>query len=397
MHASDSLYDHLVKNLPSVHLSRIKSVFMAVDSLLKGGQLSLTALGRSAITNTTPKHNIKRIDRLLGNDKLYDEIESFCEVMARLVIKPHTSPTILVDWTQLGTTHCALVASVSYCGRSFVIYFDVKPLNMLSNREVETTFLKVLRRVLPIGVIPTIVTDSGYRNPWFKEVDRLGWYFVGRLAPPVMIYDDDGQKHYIKDLERGAKDGPKDWGECVITKRNPLIYRVIQAKPFKRNSTRSPQKRPIKYAGRAANRVRVRCMQSWVLGTNHKDLTPDHILEIYAGRMHIEELFRDLKNHRFGWSLRTARTKSACRYAIMILIAFLSYFIVMMVGISMEKTKDHLKYQSNSITSRRVLSLFFLGKEVLRLGSFDFSNLKIPPIIKIIKSDIYLVSKTGDT
>ena len=43
MHASDSLYDHLVKNLPSVHLSRIKSVFMAVDSLLKGGQLSLTA------------------------------------------------------------------------------------------------------------------------------------------------------------------------------------------------------------------------------------------------------------------------------------------------------------------------------------------------------------------
>ena len=154
MHASDSLYDHLVKNLPSVHLSRIKSVFMAVDSLLKGGQLSLTALGRSAITNTTPKHNIKRIDRLLGNDKLYDEIESFCEVMARLVIKPHTSPTILVDWTQLETTHCALVASVSYSGRSFVIYFDVKPLDMLSNREVETTFLKVLRRVLPIGVIP---------------------------------------------------------------------------------------------------------------------------------------------------------------------------------------------------------------------------------------------------
>ena len=140
-------------------------------------------------------------------------------------------------------------------------------------------------------------------------------------------------------------------------------------------------------------------MQSWVLGTNHQDLTPDHILEIYARRMHIEELFRDLKNHRFGWSLRTARTKSACRYAIMILIAFLSYFIVMMVGISMEKSRDHLKYQSNSITSRRVLSLFFLGKEVLRLRGFDFSNLKVHliiKIIKIIKWYIYLISKTGD-
>ena len=81
MHASDSLYDYLVRNLPSVHLSRLKSVFMAVDSLLKGGQLSLTALGRSAVTATTPKHNIKRIDRLLGNDKLYNEIESFCRAM----------------------------------------------------------------------------------------------------------------------------------------------------------------------------------------------------------------------------------------------------------------------------------------------------------------------------
>ena len=86
MHASDSLYDYLVRNLPSVHLSRLKSVFMAVDSLLKGGQLSLTALGRSAVTATTPKHNIKRIDRLLGNDKLYNEIESFCREMTKLII-----------------------------------------------------------------------------------------------------------------------------------------------------------------------------------------------------------------------------------------------------------------------------------------------------------------------
>ena len=86
MHASDSLYDYLVRNLPSVHLSRLKSVFMAVDSLLKGGQLSLTTLGRSAVTATTPKHNIKRIDRLLGNDKLYNEIESFCREMTKLII-----------------------------------------------------------------------------------------------------------------------------------------------------------------------------------------------------------------------------------------------------------------------------------------------------------------------
>lgn len=397
MHASDSLYDYLVRNLPSVHLSRLKSVFMAVDSLLKGGQLSLTALGRSAVTATTPKHNIKRIDRLLGNDKLYNEIESFCRAMTKLIIKPRTAPIILVDWTQLGTTHCALVASASHSGRSFVVYFDVQPLSMLSNREVETNFLKTLKHVLPIGVIPTIVTDSGYRNPWFKEVERLGWHFVGRLSPPVVIYDGEGQEHYIADLERGSKGGAKDWGECIITKTNPLTFRVIQAPPFERSPHRSPERRPIKSVGRAANRVRVRCMQSWVLGTNHKELTSAQILEIYASRMHIEELFRDFKNHRFGWSLRTARTRSTCRYAIMILIALLSYFIVMMVGISMEKTGEHLKLQSNSLKSRRVLSLFFLGKEAVRLGFYKLCYLRFAQIIELVRPGIYSVSKTGDT
>ena len=40
---------------------------VATESLLDGNQLSLTQLGRSITGNVVPKHNIKRINRLLGN------------------------------------------------------------------------------------------------------------------------------------------------------------------------------------------------------------------------------------------------------------------------------------------------------------------------------------------
>ena len=39
---------------------------VATQSLLNGQQLSLTELGRNIAGSVAPKHNIKRIDRLLG-------------------------------------------------------------------------------------------------------------------------------------------------------------------------------------------------------------------------------------------------------------------------------------------------------------------------------------------
>ena len=402
MHALEILNKKLSKSLPSVHKSRLKSLFFAVQSLLNGGQLSLSALGRSAETKTTPKHNIKRMDRLLGNQRLHGEINLFCKALTHLLIKPNTRPIVMIDWTQLGCFHCALVATVSYKGRSFVLYFDVHPLEKLSNRQVETNFLYTLKEILPKGVIPTIITDSGYRTPWFKVVINLGWKFVGRLAKPVVMYTPDGQKYPIVDLEKGSKSGLKDWGECTVTRSNPLNYRVIQAPPFKRNPRRSSKKRPIKYKGRSATKARVRQLEAWVLGTNHMHLSAKEIMEIYGHRMRIEEFFRDIKNHRFGWSLKEIITHSSERYAVLLLISVLAYFVVMMVGTFAEVRKIHLQYQSNSISHRRVLSLFFLGKEMIRFKrDHIFEKGALELIIWFFRKSVVVVSirdkKSGDT
>jgi hypothetical protein len=59
--------------LPGVHLARARSVFAATRTLLRSGRLSLTSLGRAIAERTSPKHGIKRVDRLVGNARLHAE------------------------------------------------------------------------------------------------------------------------------------------------------------------------------------------------------------------------------------------------------------------------------------------------------------------------------------
>ena len=35
--------------------------------------------------------------------------------------------------------------------------------------------------LLPANVTPIIVADSGFRTPFFREVESLGWHWLGRI------------------------------------------------------------------------------------------------------------------------------------------------------------------------------------------------------------------------
>ncbi|QHJ13165.1 hypothetical protein FX988_03424 [Paraglaciecola mesophila] len=67
------LHDLLNKQCPNLHAKRLSSLMVATQSLLDGQQLSLTELRRNISGSVAPKHNIKRIDRLLGNNNLHEK------------------------------------------------------------------------------------------------------------------------------------------------------------------------------------------------------------------------------------------------------------------------------------------------------------------------------------
>ena len=100
MYALQLLHIRLAAACPNIHSKRLLALFDITQSLLLGQRLSLTQLGRSLISNTYVKHNIKRVDRLLGNENLYQERESIYAYIAQQLLKNVQQPVIIVDWSE---------------------------------------------------------------------------------------------------------------------------------------------------------------------------------------------------------------------------------------------------------------------------------------------------------
>ncbi|GKW43155.1 hypothetical protein PEC301879_30130 [Pectobacterium carotovorum subsp. carotovorum] len=82
--------------------------------------------------------------------------------------------------------------------------------------------------------------------------------------------------------------------------------------------------------------------------------------------MQIEQNFRDEKSERFGFGLRASHSGTVGRLLVLSLLATLATAVLWLLGYEAENKGLHLKYQANSIKSRRVISYMTLAENVLR-------------------------------
>ena len=374
------------KSIVCVHAKRRKALFFGVKSLLRGGKLYLTALGRSAKNRVNSKHNIKRIDRLVGNKHLHMELSVFFKSLCLWAIGKCENPLILADWTDLEGDFACLKATVPASGRSLPIYYEVHPKTKKTNRKVEALFLQRLAAVLPYECKPIIVADTGFKNPFWKVVRRKGWHYVGRLTGGVCLQSlKAAEWTKAKSLYRKAGRVPKDLRWCQIARSNPMKHRVILGKKVRR---KRPRKKPRKHNRKhqcCEYKKRKQAKEPWLLVTSLDTRTASEIVAIYRKRMQIEETFRDAKSHRFGWSLEDAVATTAHRYAVLLLIATLATYAVTALGQVAEAQGRHRAYQANTINKRRVLSFFQLGRQILeRNDRLAISTQQIRKAIEIL-------------
>ncbi|MDT0499076.1 hypothetical protein RM530_17165 [Algiphilus sp. W345] len=85
-------------------------------------------------------------------------------------------PIILIDWSDLKADRRWLLlrATLWTKGHALVLYEGIHPLRRQNSPRVERDFLLTLKSMLPEGVRPVIVSDAGFRGPWFAQVERLG-------------------------------------------------------------------------------------------------------------------------------------------------------------------------------------------------------------------------------
>lgn len=185
MHAPRFLHNLLTSSLPVIHAKRLQAVLDTVGALLGERRLGLTAIGRALPSSTDAKHANKRVDRLLGNSHPHQERPLFYWRMASLLIGHTTRPLILVDWSPLDDRgrHFLLRAAVPFAGRSLPIFEKVH--HKEGCPHCEAYLLDALTKILPDDATPILVTDAGFRHPWFRAVEVRGWYIVGRVRQPT--------------------------------------------------------------------------------------------------------------------------------------------------------------------------------------------------------------------
>lgn len=352
-----------------VHAVRVTAVTALVEGIVRGGRLSPATIGRVLPGRALPKHGIKRVDRLLGNPKMVRDRLFFFLAIAHRLLRGCLRPVILVDWTQAGD-HVALVAAVPIGGRALPIYVEVHPLKKLGNATVEKRFLCALKAIIPSECRSVIVSDAGFKGPFFQAVVDQGWDFLGRIRGTTKAVSSVGKTISKEEFYARATPTPVDLGFFGLFVQQKIPCRLVLV----RKRRRPGRKRPPP-ACKEEREMRQAALDPWLLATSMSEGDAAAIMGIYARRMQIEETFRDAKNHRFGWSLGDVRLSTPQRTAVLLTLAALAIVVVTLIGMAAERRGAHRGYQANT-EKRRVLSFFVLAAAILRRGSLNLYSLK---------------------
>lgn len=337
MHVTKLLHNLFRKALPQLHLKRLTAVINATQSLLKGKRLTLTALGRSLEGKGKERHNIRLLDRLLGNKTLHQEVHEFYITSNVWLFSQNKRPLIHVDWscTNKKKAWHILRASVAIRGRGMTVYQEVHPYKKVNSPTVEKQFLKNLKKVLPPEVVPIMISDAGFRCPWFKSVIHLGWDYVGRVRNKTCYREVSSLTwKYTYDLYKQATAKVSKLTDVRLSKSGKLCCCLVLYKKKTRG------RKHINLSGKqtnntASNRCARSAREPWLLATSLKITTlreAKEVVRYYEKRMQIEEDFRDSKSHQFGFGLRYSRTDDAERLQILLLFAMLAMFACWLVA-----------------------------------------------------------------
>lgn len=381
MHVRQVLSRWLEQRLVVGHAKRVTALIRVVEALVHGGKAALTQLGRNRAGSAHVKHHIKAVDRLLGNPRLHSECAGIYRAIAKTLFASVSRPVLTVDWSDFecgGSRKWAMLkAAVPVGGRTVVVYARVFPFKRYNSPAAHREFLHALKLVLPEHCRPILVTDAGFRGPWFRAVEALGWDWVGRIRNKIKFFNErTGRWCFTDSLYELATPVARYVGNVLLSPRHSYsfhLYLVRAHAPARGGRRRSNNRRPNSKMYRKLHRA------PWLLATSlpHEPGCERQIQGLYATRMQVEEMLRDCKSHRFGFGLRYARSQSRQRIEVLLLVVALATLVLWLVGLAGRARNLARSLQANTVRHRFVLSTPFVGRQLLlrKLAAFPPSVL----------------------
>ena len=191
-----------------------------------------------------------------------------------------------------------------------------------------------------------------------EKVRAAGWDFVVRVRGHVhMKLDEKGRWRGAESLWGGATSRPRSLRNCLLAKRSAVPVRLVLVGQLRKKSA-------PRVGRRKAKRIRA-AREPWVLATSLEEPSAKEVVALYKLRMRIEETFRDQKCPRFGWGLDQARSNDLNRINVLLMLTALAHYVAMLIGLAAEACGLRRRFQANTVTTRRCLSLPRLAREVL--------------------------------
>lgn len=368
MHAISILRDTLARAHCVLHKRRLNALLQAVQAALNARSHTLSNLARAFSTQTAVRHRLKCMDRLLGNGALQRECLDIYGALAAQVLSGCKQPVIVIDWTDLKADRSVQMirASLALPGRSLNLLQQVYAGKQAATPQAHAQFLKALKHILGEQAQPILITDAGFRSPWFAAVQEMGWHWLGRIRGRDLLRpagDADAPWSRCAQLWAGAGSVPNDLGHYECVRSRPHVCRLV----LLRHTPKGRHKRTVhgSCARSRHSRKNARAQtEPWLLACSLslQHLSANAIVALYAQRMCIEQEFRDTKNARLGLGLEHSGTRTPQRLAVLALIAALAQWVLHLLGQWARQQGMQRRWQLTNRSDRPELSVHRLGR-----------------------------------
>ena len=330
--------------------SQAKTLVALVAAAMHCKRISLANLGRRMGGMALVKHRIKRVWRFIANDRIEPSV-AIGGVVERLLAKHPRKRPVLVsfDWTDIRGMQ-TLMAAANIKGRAIPLCWASCHKHVYdghrSRNAFEESLLMMLRQMIPMHVKVIVLADRGFgRTELGRFCQRMNLHYVIRIQGKVRV------KFHGEDVRLDHYPVGKGRSERL----DRVIYRARSKHPLTQHVVIRWKKALPK-----------RRDEPWYLMTDlprQEGWTAIRTSDLYGRRMDIEQLFRDGKNKRAGWSLRDTGIERPDRLDRLILVLALAYLLLMGVALIAQDRFNPRHWSSNRRTDSA--SLFTIGQWML--------------------------------
>jgi hypothetical protein len=382
--------------LGSTHTTVVVTVAWAVLCLLVAQRITSAALARAlpAEHAGSGRSCLRRVRRWWSGPALDQTTISPALIRLAFMLLAADQPVVVaLDTTRLGPWEVWL-AGIVIAGRTLPIGWAVIPYPWPKGRFRATTLvlLQQLQQAFPAGVRWTLVADRGFPSAvLFAQLRQGGtdfsvrlrlsdWVTVDRVYATVSAHLTAGRlivgQRTAAMIGRGTVEQPLVSAAIVVSaavvtpprhKQNPgtARERAHRAKQHAQ-SRKHKQGRKTKPPSAVAQRY----AQTWILFTTAS--TVAQAVAEYAGRMSIEETYRDWHHH---WAVRAAVVGLPTEAMVTRLIGIVCLAYTMQMHLGQRVSVDPISQQRRAqwtVTDR--ISWFWCGQRLFTDPGYDWSG-----------------------